>query len=601
MNKSLLVLSILILSFIKQNRLIKWLTSIFNKRLAFHHHIKFSVGHSRFEKVNQIEICNVCIDIKGFHFAANSILVDFNLIKICSRSRFCSSIVIDSANVILSTNAKGNQTVDHSQASVTKPFLRRIICLLQKKLPCLPCENVEITKVIISSNRYGTAEINKFRLSDGTIKTSLILDSNLFKGNLFFECVLINNEKYITISDCLINCSGISLMSNTFSIEKMTVFLVKQITNRINIAINVSCKNLFIKNENIYPIGMLHKSLGLTLDIDIVDDKKIIFNKSSILDLCGLKFALELNADIISGLTTFQVLCQNIIFEKVLDLLSRPSYLTRVKTEGSFNFRITCNFNASNWKNSSMDAKLLLCNFKIINFADLELDSLKYPFIHTVYNSYPIRLIELSKANDSFLQIEKIPKHLIDFVIRHEDPDFFRHKGVSPSFMGYAFMTNFYDRRITRGGSTITMQLIRNLFLGHSKNLQRKMEEIVLALMLENFSDISKQRIMEIYLNIIEFGPDIYGLSSACRFYFGKHVSEITIIDSIILTYIIPRPKYFLPALLKKTPQLKSNLRKHIDICNIFMQEKGFKLEELSANKPLVIQFSKEIGPLFLQ
>ena len=165
---------------------------------------------------------------------------------------------------------------------------------------------------------------------------------------------------------------------------------------------------------------------------------------------------------------------------------------------------------------------------------------------------------------DNYVLYNTIPEHLINAVICTEDPSLWTHRGIDPAFVGYALTANLKSKRFERGASTITMQLVRNLFLHHDKNIVRKVEECVIALLIENYFKIEKKDILEIYLNLIEFAPNVYGLYNACRFYFGKSYSELSLTESLVLTYIIPRPKHFYEALLEKSEQLKSNLYRHL-------------------------------------
>src|SRR5262249_20665596 len=103
-----------------------------------------------------------------------------------------------------------------------------------------------------------------------------------------------------------------------------------------------------------------------------------------------------------------------------------------------------------------------------------------------------------------------------------------------------AVLTNWTRGGATRGASTITQQLAKNLFLSREKRLSRKLQELCLALLLE--STLGKQRILEIYLNVIEWGPDLYGLRPAARRYFRKEPAELTPKQMAFLVALIPGP-----------------------------------------------------------
>lgn len=199
------------------------------------------------------------------------------------------------------------------------------------------------------------------------------------------------------------------------------------------------------------------------------------------------------------------------------------------------------------------------------------------------------------------LSLCQIPEYLTKTTITAEDPNFYNHRGVDSYFIGMAIAKNVLSRKYVKGASTITMQLARNLFLTHDKNLERKFEEIVLALLMENYFKISKDTILEIYLNIIEFGEGIYGIQEASAFYFDKNVTDLSVTECIVLTYIIPRPKYFLEAVLIKSPKLLYNLRNHIMFHASALLQKKLINEDNFRDINYCIEFTPSIGTLRLK
>jgi membrane peptidoglycan carboxypeptidase len=108
-----------------------------------------------------------------------------------------------------------------------------------------------------------------------------------------------------------------------------------------------------------------------------------------------------------------------------------------------------------------------------------------------------------------------------------------------------AIADNVKKGKFARGGSTISMQLVKNVFLSRKKTIARKIEEAIIVWMIEHKRLTSKERMYEVYLNIIEWGPGIYGIAEASQFYFSKKPADLTIEESIFLASIIPRPKGF--------------------------------------------------------
>jgi monofunctional biosynthetic peptidoglycan transglycosylase len=138
-----------------------------------------------------------------------------------------------------------------------------------------------------------------------------------------------------------------------------------------------------------------------------------------------------------------------------------------------------------------------------------------------------------TEINQRWVPIERISPHLIQAVILSEDGAFCRHGGVDWAAMSEAIES-------ARGGSTITMQVVKNLFLWPARSYIRKGLEIMLAYVVEIFW--TKQRILEIYLNIAEWGPGVFGAEAAARSHFGKRAAQLTAQEAALLAVSLPNP-----------------------------------------------------------
>jgi monofunctional glycosyltransferase len=134
-----------------------------------------------------------------------------------------------------------------------------------------------------------------------------------------------------------------------------------------------------------------------------------------------------------------------------------------------------------------------------------------------------------------------ISEHLKKAVLISEDASFFSHAGVDIRELQEALKKDWETGSFTRGGSTITMQLARNLYLDPAKNPLRKAREIVIAWQLEQA--LSKRRILEIYLNVVEWGRNVYGAEAAARHYFAKSAADLDIIEAATLAALLPSPR----------------------------------------------------------
>jgi monofunctional biosynthetic peptidoglycan transglycosylase len=128
-------------------------------------------------------------------------------------------------------------------------------------------------------------------------------------------------------------------------------------------------------------------------------------------------------------------------------------------------------------------------------------------------------------------------------VIAAEDAKFIDHEGFDWEGIEKAYEKNKRRKKIVAGGSTISQQLAKNLFLSNQRTPWRKAEETIITLMLETI--LSKQRILEIYLNVIEWGNNVYGIEAASLRYFSSHARDLNSFQSAKLASMIPNPKYY--------------------------------------------------------
>ena len=152
---------------------------------------------------------------------------------------------------------------------------------------------------------------------------------------------------------------------------------------------------------------------------------------------------------------------------------------------------------------------------------------------------------EKLKKNEHYVPLDEIPLSLRQAIIAIEDSRFYSHKGLDPSGIARATIVNVEAGQIEEGGSTITQQLAKNLFLTQEQSFTRKIEEIMLAINLERH--FSKDEILEMYLNTIYFGSNFYGVWEAAKGYFGKEPSELTLAESAMLAGLPQAPSAYSP------------------------------------------------------
>ena len=144
------------------------------------------------------------------------------------------------------------------------------------------------------------------------------------------------------------------------------------------------------------------------------------------------------------------------------------------------------------------------------------------------------------KVKQTWVPLRDIPLMLRNAVIAAEDEKFYQHNGFDWDALKEAYSLNEEKDKIKRGGSTITQQLAKNLYLSPNRSYVRKVREAVIAVIMEWL--LSKDRILELYLNCIEFGPGVFGVEEAARYHFRTTAQRLTLDQSCRLAAIIPSP-----------------------------------------------------------
>lgn len=174
-----------------------------------------------------------------------------------------------------------------------------------------------------------------------------------------------------------------------------------------------------------------------------------------------------------------------------------------------------------------------------------ELTSIRPCEATVIYASNGERLAEVYAVRRKWVPISRIPRYLQLATIAIEDKRFYTHPGIDPRSIVRAIIVNLREGRYAQGGSTITQQLARGLFLTPEKSLKRKLKEIILAIKIERA--FSKQEILEMYLNQVCYGHGAYGVEVASQLYFGKHVWELNLPQCALLAALPKRPSYYSP------------------------------------------------------
>ncbi|GAB3881640.1 transglycosylase domain-containing protein [Spirosoma agri] len=222
--------------------------------------------------------------------------------------------------------------------------------------------------------------------------------------------------------------------------------------------------------------------------------------------------------------------------------------------------------------------------FRVLKMGRTDFAAINHPFVYTPYEKEkPVRPIVVGPDNPNYTPLNQISPDLRNALLTSEDYNFFTHKGFNEKAFRVSIATNIKEKSFKRGASTISMQLVKNAFLSRNKTLSRKVEEILIVWLIENEHIVPKDRMYEVYLNIIEWGRNIYGIGEAARYYFAKSPAELNLGESIFLAFVVPRPKRALDWFLPDGTLQTRNVRGYFRLIGKIMARRGLTTPDSGA------------------
>ncbi|HNZ42114.1 MAG TPA: biosynthetic peptidoglycan transglycosylase [Bacteroidales bacterium] len=246
-----------------------------------------------------------------------------------------------------------------------------------------------------------------------------------------------------------------------------------------------------------------------------------------------------------------------------------------IKTEGKL--RLAVNFDIDMRQPDSLrfDATLTGKDFHIIKYGATDFRMINGSFSHTAYvNGLPVRTFIVGPDNPAYTPLEMISPCLKDAVLISENGGFFYGDGFNVAAFRESIIANIHAGRFVRGGSTIDMQLVKNVFLSKNKTIARKAEEILISWLINNNNLCTKEKMYEVYLNLIEWGPGVYGVSEASEYYFQKKPAQLSLPESVFLASIIPKPRWFKSS-FDETGKLSTKYQGYFSLIAKKMIDKG--------------------------
>ena len=187
--------------------------------------------------------------------------------------------------------------------------------------------------------------------------------------------------------------------------------------------------------------------------------------------------------------------------------------------------------------------------------------------------------LELCEKSSSYIGLNFVSPHFLDALLVSEDSAFYTHSGFDLREFKESIKTNIKRKKLYRGGSTITQQLVKNVFLNKEKSIIRKLKEAIMTHHLENI--LSKEQILEKYINVVQFGENLHGIKDASWYYFNKHPVFLSLAQSVFLAHLLPNPVLYSKGFLEGK-LTEYNIERTSDILGDLFQYN--KIDELEFN-----------------
>ena len=219
--------------------------------------------------------------------------------------------------------------------------------------------------------------------------------------------------------------------------------------------------------------------------------------------------------------------------------------LEGVRLAGSFAAKFDVDIDTRDLSAVHLDFKPDVADLTVVDLGrGVNLEVLRHQFLHRIEEGGgKVVSRTIGPTSADWLPIAEVPRFLVDALTTSEDSQFFTHHGFSVAGIRRSLSVNLERGGFYQGASTLSQQLVKNLFLSHEKTLARKLQEVFITWQLERF--LEKEKILELYLNVIEWGPEVWGLRQAAMHYFGKIPKELSLLESAFLVTVIPNPRLY--------------------------------------------------------
>ena len=431
--------------------------------------------------------------------------------------------------------------------------------IISKALNLVPTDMIldNLSFRLDDNGKKATINFQKLRLVNNQLETSIKVQTNTISQRWKIKGFADPRNKKADIRFVNIDTGAIQMpylderfnLKSSFDSIRLSIQNIENYGDQLHIDGFMAIANLKLNHPKIARKDVLLKNAKFDYRFLLGSDF-ISIDSSSTVQLNKIKF--HPYAAYETGKDTIYKLKINLPKMKAQDFItSLPdglfTHFQGMEATGTFDYKLDFAYNQNKPNQLVFDSKLKKENLRITKYGKANLNKLNGEFVYrALIKNVLQRPVLVGAANPNYTPLDQISPYLRKSVLTTEDPSFFSHKGFITEAFKQSIVKNIRTKKFSRGASTISMQLVKNAFLSREKTVSRKLEEILLVYILENNRIVSKERMLEVYFNIIEWGPNVYGIGEASQFYFQKTPAELSLNECLYLARIIPSPKKFM-------------------------------------------------------
>ena len=585
-----IALSFVMLFVFRETLLEKAIAKI-EKKLATEYQTKLTIEKAQFDGLSGIELqkINLVPNQADTLLSVEKIKTKINLLKLIIGTVQLEGLEMNNGFVQLVKNKNGRnfdafikRNKSDTSTSENRNYAKTTYRLLSKILDLVPTE-MHLENLSFRMNDMGrkvTFDLKQLKLKDEILAAAINVSTTAFNQNWFIKGFANPRDKTADLKFFNGDNSKIKVpylderfgFLSSFDSIHLNIAKIEMESGELHIDGFTSIVNLTVNHPKIATKDVVVKQARFDYQL-LFGEHFMAIDSSSTLQMNNVKihpFA-EYNTEE-DTVYKLRIAIPKMKAQQFITSLPKGlfSHFEGMETVGNFDYKLDYKFVKNKPNQLVFESKLTKENLKIIKYGEANLSKLNSEFTYRAIDKGVLqRPIVLGSSNPNFTPLNQISPYLQKCVLTSEDPSFFSHRGFINDAFKQSILKNIRTKKFSRGASTISMQLVKNVFLTREKTLSRKLEEILLVYILENNRIASKERMLEVYFNVIEWGPNVYGIGEAANFYFNKTPATLTLKECLFLASIVPKPKKFmyefdgegfLKAIENKKQQFISNL-----------------------------------------